>query len=84
MKSKKNKGILKNIKIKIGSNMCICKKCPSYPCSKKCNEILYCSKGKSSKKIKKKGCICGNCLIFKMGKFTEGYYCISGIAKENK
>ncbi len=87
MKNKqKKRGIMKKMMMAMASMLCTCKKCPSYPSCKsgKCNEILYCGRGASSKKINKKGCICMNCPVYKMKKFTEGYYCIKGIAKENK
>lgn len=79
-------GIMKQMKMAMASMRCTCKKCPSYPaCTDgKCDTVLYCGKGASSKKIEKKGCICKPCPVYKMRKLSEEYYCITGIAKENK
>ena len=79
-------GLMKRAMMSVFSFMCTCKKCPSYPeCSDgKCDTVLYCGRGKSQMKIKKKGCICKPCPIYKMRKFSEDYYCVKGIAKENK
>lgn len=79
-------GFMKKMMMAMASMMCTCKRCPSYPsCSDgKCDVILYCGRGASPKKIDKKGCICKPCRVYKMKKFTEDYYCVIGVAKENK
>jgi hypothetical protein len=87
MKKKQMKPrIVKRMMMAVATIICTCKKCPSYPrCSGgKCDKVLYCGKGASSKKINKKGCICGTCKVYKMKKLTENYYCVRGVAKENK
>jgi len=57
---------------------CICGGCPSYPAE----GGFFCVKGRSAKEIDKRGCICGDCAIFKDYELAGGYYCAAGIAEE--
>ena len=57
---------------------CICGGCPSDPA----DSILYCAKGKSAHGIYRRGCICGDCEIFKEYGLVSGYYCGDGAAGE--
>ena len=56
---------------------CICGGCPSYLGA---NEGFFCSSGKSKKKYEQKGCICGQCALWKEYKLNGGYFCINGQA----
>lgn len=55
---------------------CLCKKCPSYP--GKGDKVVYCEHGKSGYPIEWKGCLCGNCPIWKINRFKNKYYCQIG------
>jgi len=48
---------------------CICGGCPSYPAE----GVLFCAKGKSVKSISRRGCICGDCAIFRDYNLADGY-----------
>ena len=75
--------LLKRAIMPVATMMCTCKKCPSYPsCKEGCDPILYCARGKSSRTIKKKGCICKECPIYKMKKLKGLYFCTTGKAKK--
>jgi hypothetical protein len=53
-----------------------CKSCPSYPEVE--GEILYCSRGKSSKQIEKVGCNCTFCDVQIKYGCSKMYYCAEG------
>lgn len=57
---------------------CLCGNCPSYPAE----GGFYCATGKSAKTIQKRGCVCGDCEIFKEYGLIDGYYCVTGVAGE--
>jgi len=68
--------LFKKIAYTMASPFCICQKCPSYP--GKNDPKVYCERAKSDLPIEKKGCICGQCPIWKINRFSEYYYCIIG------
>ncbi len=55
---------------------CICGGCPSYPG----DGGFFCAVGKSDKEIRRRGCICGDCLNYKEYGLDGGYYCAEGQA----
>ena len=56
---------------------CMCGGCPSYPGE----GGFFCAKGKSSKEMTKRGCLCTGCPIFKDYELTGGYFCVAGMAE---
>ncbi len=72
---------IKNILLKMVFPLCICHKCPSYP---KKDPKVYCERAKSDKKIEEKGCICDKCLVWKLNRFSNYYYCIEGKDEKSK
>ena len=56
---------------------CICAECPSYP--KKGG--VFCAKGKSENPVRERGCVCGDCAVYKEYKLSDAYYCIHGQAE---
>jgi hypothetical protein len=59
---------------------CICPDCPSYnDCAKFNSELLYCEDGKSINCIfDEKGCICGDCLVYKRMGMVNEFFCTRG------
>jgi hypothetical protein len=57
---------------------CICGTCPTYPGE----GGFFCAKGKSELPITRRGCVCGDCEIFREYGLKDGYYCDSGRAGE--
>ncbi len=55
--------------------LCICRDCPSFPGE----GILYCARG-AQPKVRKRGCVCGDCKVFRQAKLQDGYYCADGAA----
>lgn len=45
-------------------------------------EGVFCASGKSSFIEERKGCICGNCEVFKENGLKNGYYCLEGTEDE--
>jgi len=64
------------------SLFCACKKCPSYPKEK--DSVTYCEFGKSNMEIKKQGCICSQCFVWKINRFYNYYYCETGKDPKSK
>jgi hypothetical protein len=60
------------------SSRCICGGCPSYPGG----GAFYCAKGKSALPVRRRGCVCTDCAVFKAYGLEDGYYCIGGVAGE--
>ena len=58
-----------------------CGKCPSYHGTGETN-LAFCSIGKSSLIIEKKGCLCKTCPVYKMMSLRWEYYCTDGNAME--
>lgn len=58
------------------SSRCICTECPSY--SKEGG--FYCATGKSEAPVREKGCICGDCEVYKDYELADAYYCMNGVA----
>ncbi len=56
------------------SARCICGGCPSSPAE----GSFFCATGKSAEKIAKRGCLCGDCAVFKEYGLVDGYYCAAG------
>lgn len=77
-----DKNLFKKIALTMVSPLCLCRKCPSYP--GKGDPMVYCERDKSQKEITKNGCICSNCPVWKINRFTEYYYCIIGKDKKSK
>lgn len=66
------------------SRRCICPECPTFladECPKEKMEGLYCAKGRSGCDMVRKGCVCGNCSVWKESNLSKGYFCINGEAK---
>jgi hypothetical protein len=57
---------------------CICAECPSFPGE----GSLYCSRGKSQKSVRRRGCVCPDCRNFKEYGLEGEYYCADGAAGE--
>ena len=57
---------------------CLCGGCPSFPGE----GGFFCAKGKSTKDITRKGCLCSDCQNFKDFNLVDGYYCADGRAGE--
>jgi hypothetical protein len=57
---------------------CVCGDCPSYPG----DGGFFCAKGKSEHEIRRRGCICADCMNFKEYGLADGYYCAAGAAGE--
>jgi len=55
---------------------CICDGCPSYPGE----GTLYCARGESDPPPRRRGCLCGDCALFRTHDLQDGYYCIAGVA----
>jgi hypothetical protein len=53
---------------------CICGTCPSYPGE----GGVFCAKGKSTKEIAQRGCLCSDCENFKQFLLSDGYFCVTG------
>ncbi len=64
------------------SFFCICRKCPSYPGKK--DPIVYCEFKESNLEIKKQGCVCSNCFVWKINNFSGYYYCQIGKDPKSK
>ena len=60
------------------ASLCICGECPSYPKE----GSFFCAQGKSEKPVRKRGCVCGDCAVFKEHNLQDGYYCAAGAAGE--
>jgi len=64
---------------KANMNRCICGQCTTYmseECPQNNVEGLYCVAGKTSCDLLKKGCLCGDCPIWKEYKLSKGYFCV--------
>ncbi|NIO37845.1 DUF2769 domain-containing protein [Candidatus Bathyarchaeota archaeon] len=55
-----------------------CGSCPSYPGTK---EWLFCSRGRSRRKIEKGGCLCPSCQVYMDCDLSSQYFCTEGIPK---
>ncbi len=77
-----NNNLFKKILRKIISLFCICTRCPSYP--KKKDPKTYCEFGKSDFDVKKKGCVCSECFVWKINRFKDYYYCEKGKDPKSK
>jgi hypothetical protein len=57
---------------------CICGECPS-----KNREDLtaYCATGKSGMAVRRRGCLCGDCSVYRDYDLTRGYYCDEGVTE---
>jgi len=64
------------------SIFCACKRCPSYPGKK--DPLTYCEFGTSEKEIEKKGCVCPQCFVWKINRFSNYYYCKEGKDPKSK
>ncbi len=60
------------------SAKCICGECPSKPHD---DASFYCAKGKSSQRVRRRGCACGDCAIWPAFGLTRGYYCDEGVTE---
>ena len=61
---------------------CLCPNCPTYDgCMKGAKEMLYCGRGKSSCKIERAGCLCGECPVASDYQLTDLYFCDKGKAE---
>jgi hypothetical protein len=58
-----------------------CGKCPSYQGTEEM-KLAFCTTGKSSKILEKKGCLCKQCPVYKMMSLRWEYYCVQGNAME--
>ncbi len=52
-----------------------CGSCPSYPGT---DEWLFCARGKSRKKIARKGCLCPSCQVYLDYELSGAYFCDEG------
>lgn len=57
---------------------CICGDCPSYPG----DGGFFCATGKSATEVRRRGCMCADCMNFKDYGLADGYYCADGAAGE--
>lgn len=57
---------------------CICAECPSKPMD---HLSFYCAKGKSPEAVRRRGCLCGDCVVFREYGLTKGYYCAEGVTE---
>ena len=65
------------------TEMCLCPGCPTHnECMKDNNERLFCSRGKTSCDLEKRGCLCGTCPVERNYGLTDFYYCAEGAAKK--
>ena len=74
----------KKDKTEMITELCICKKCPSWI---ECNELGgFCSNsiGISKCILDENGCICGGCPVYDKMKLSHMYYCIRGSEGEQK
>jgi len=55
-----------------------CGGCPSYPGT---DEWLFCSRGKSSNEIVRKGCLCPACGVYAEYYLSRDYFCSEGAAE---
>lgn len=61
---------------------CACRGCPTHDqCMKDKMEGLFCARGKSTCKVKRSGCFCGNCTVASDHKLDGMYYCEQGAAE---
>jgi hypothetical protein len=74
--------MIKKVLRKVISLFCICGRCPSYPKNKDLK--TYCEFGKSDFNIKKNGCICAKCFVWKVNRFKNYYYCEKGKDPKSK
>ena len=57
---------------------CICGECPS----KNHDDMgFYCAKGKSPMTVRRRGCVCGDCALWRDYRLTKGYYCAEGVTE---
>ena len=62
---------------------CLCPTCPTLnECMRNKDERLFCSRGKITCEIERKGCLCGECPIESEYMLTDFYYCYFGAAKK--
>jgi hypothetical protein len=55
---------------------CVCPECPTYTtCMNDKNEYLFCSRGISECDIKKKGCNCPTCPVWRDYGLNDFFYC---------
>lgn len=57
---------------------CICGECPS---NNQDDMSFYCAKGKSSMTVRRRGCVCGDCELWRDYLLTKGYYCDEGVTE---
>jgi hypothetical protein len=65
-------------------DQCICSSCPSYARGAPTTEPQekgYCGHGESNLEVKKNGCLCPSCEIYKKNKWIGWYFCITGRAE---
>jgi hypothetical protein len=66
------------------SKSCLCANCPSYArgaMTTEPQELLYCQHGESNLEVKRNGCLCPSCSIYKANKYIGWYFCITGRAE---
>ena len=65
-------------------DQCICSSCPTYArgaITTEPQEKTYCLHGESNLEVKKSGCLCPSCEVYKKGKYIGWYFCITGRAE---
>ena len=62
---------------------CTCPGCPTYnKCMDKGTEVLYCTVGATACELERKGCLCGECPVWRDNGLTTFYFCVHGAAEE--
>lgn len=65
---------------------CRCPDCPTYnsdSCPMEKDEKVFCSIGMTNCGLEQKGCICGDCEVFKGNDLKVGYFCTKGEATDS-
>lgn len=65
---------------------CRCPDCPTYnsdSCPGDKDEKVFCSIGKTECTLEQRGCLCGDCEVFKSHDLKTGYFCIKGEAMDS-
>ncbi len=65
------------------ASRCLCPGCPTYmssPCPDERREKIFCSTGMTDCDVDQRGCLCGDCQVFKEYGLKIGYFCVKGEA----
>ncbi len=63
--------------------ICLCVNCPTYnECTRKDDQRLFCSRGRTQCQITRNGCICGECPVATNYRLAGYYFCDSEFGVE--